>query len=402
MNRPDLLERAATIADDLIAWRRRIHRWPELGFGEVRTAAFAAETLQDWGWRVRPGVGITGVVAERGTGGLTVALRADMDALPVQEETGLPFASERPGLMHACGHDAHVAMLLGAACLLSEAELKGTVRLLFQPSEESADAEGLSGAARMVADGAMDGVSAVFGLHVLTDLPSGTIGLRPGAIQAAADSLHLTVRGKGAHAAQPHWGRDPIYIAAQVITALQSVVSRTVDPLAPAVLTLGTITGGTRGNIIPEAVVITGTIRTLNESVRDLIHNEVRRIASGVAEALGGSCDVEIDRGYPVTINDDDLVSLVEELAGDLLGTDHVRRVEPSMGAEDFSLLAAESRGCFFRLGATAPGHEPTRGHSPTFDIDESALPVGTAVLAGCALAYLDGAATTEIQTGRG
>ncbi len=267
------------------------------------------------------------------------------------------------------------------------------VYLMFQPSEESSDAEGLSGAARMIADGAMDGVAAVFGLHVLTDLPSGVIGVRAGGIQAAADSVRLTVRGKGTHAAQPHRGRDPIFIAAQVVTALQSVVSRTVDPLAPAVLTLGTIRGGTRGNIIPERVDITGTIRTLDEATRESVHAEVLRVAAGVAEALGGECEVHVERGYPVTVNDEELVSLVEDVAVRLVGPDALRRVEPSMGAEDFSLLANECRGCFFRLGVTPEGEEPSRGHSPTFDLDEGALPVGSAVLAGCALAYLEQAA---------
>lgn len=389
----DLLSRANEIAADLASWRRRFHRWPELGFEEVRTASFVAETLREWGWAVREGVGITGVVAEEGEGDPVVALRADMDALPVREETGLPYASERPGLMHACGHDAHVAMLLGAARVLTDAAFEGTVRLLFQPSEESSDAEGLSGAARMIADGAMQGVEAVFGLHVLTDLPSGTIAVRSGAVQAAADSVHLSVHGRGAHAAQPHRGRDPIFIAAQVVTALQSVVSRTVDPLDPAVLTLGTIHGGTRGNIIPETVEITGTIRTLDEATRESVHSEVARVASGVAMALGGSCEAGITRGYPVTVNDEDLVSLVEQVAVRLVGADALRRVEPSMGAEDFSLLANESRGCFFRLGVTPEGEEPSRGHSPTFIVDESALPVGSAMLAGCALAYLERAA---------
>jgi len=390
MTPPDLLARARLLSEDLIAWRRRIHRWPELGFEEVRTAAFVAETLRGWGWTVREGVGITGVVAERGSGKPLVALRADMDALPVQEETGLPYASERPGLMHACGHDAHVSMLLGAARLLSEVPFAGTVRLLFQPSEESSDAEGLSGAARMIADGAMEGVEAVFGLHVLTDLPSGTVGIRPGATQAAADSIRLTVRGRGAHAAQPHKSRDSIYIAAQIVTALQSIVARAVDPIEPVVVTLGTINGGTRGNIIPESVEITGTVRTLDEAVRELVHAEIVRIARFIAEGLGGGCEAEIRRGYPVTMNDAGLVSLAEELARTMLGLDAVTPVRPSMGAEDFSLLATVSRGCFFRLGATPPGEEPTRGHSPAFAPDEATLPAGAAMLAGCALQYLE------------
>jgi len=390
MNSVEVLRRARQLTGDLVAWRRRLHRWPELGFEEVRTARFVAETLREWGWRVRERVGITGVTAEHGSGGPLVALRADMDALPVQEETGLPYASERPGLMHACGHDAHVSMLLGAARLLTDTPLRGTVRLLFQPSEESADSEGLSGAARMIADGAMQGVGAVFGLHVLTDLPSGVVGVRSGAIQAAADSVHLSVRGRGAHAAQPHRGRDPIYISAQVVTALQSIVARAVDPLEPAVLTLGTIHGGTRGNIIPESVEISGTVRTLAEEVRAQLHAELTRIATGVAEALGGHCEVGIRRGYPVTVNDAELTSLVEDVAREMLGSEAVRQVAPSMGAEDFSLLASRSRGCFFRLGVTPAGTEPTRGHSSTFACDEAALPVGAAMLAACALSYLE------------
>ncbi len=385
----ELLGEAQGILPELSSWRREIHRWPELGFQEERTAALAESVLTGLGWRVRVGVGRTGLVAELGEGEPIVALRADMDALPIEEATGLPFSSERRGLMHACGHDAHVAMLLGAATLLSRMNLEGTVRLLFQPSEESADEEGLSGAARMIEDGAMKGVSAVFGLHVITELSTGRVGLRAGPIQAAADSLRLEVSGKGAHAAQPHMGRDPIFIAAQVVTAMQGIVSRTVNPLDSAVVTLGTVRGGTRANIIPDSVTLTGTIRTLDEGTRRSVHSELERLA-GVARALGGDCEVTITAGYPVTVNDSDLTRLVRTVATGILGEGSVEDIDPSMGAEDFSLLAREARGCFFRLGVTADGATPSRGHSSTFTIDEEALPVGAALLAGCAREFLE------------
>ncbi|NPV08994.1 MAG: amidohydrolase [Anaerolineae bacterium] len=392
-----LLSQAMEMAGDLVRWRREIHQWPELGFEEVRTARLVVSSLRQMdraggkrgGWRIREGVGRTGVVADLGSAEPVVALRADMDALPIQETTALPYASRRPGLMHACGHDAHVAILLGAARLLSGRRLPGAVRLLFQPSEEAADSEGFSGAARMIQDGAMEGVSAVFGLHVITELPTGTVGVRAGAVQAASDSLQLVVKGCGAHAAQPHRSRDPIYIASQLVSSLQSVVSRSVDPLAPAVVSLGTISGGTRANIIPESVVMTGTIRTLDERTREAVHSEIRQIAPGIAAALGGSCEVGIGRGYPVTVNDGALTDLVRQVAEKMLGAGAVRDIEPSMGAEDFSLLAQQCRGCFFRLGVTPEGQEPTWGHSPTFEVDEAALPIGAALLAGCALRYL-------------
>jgi len=383
-----ILSAAEDIADEIVAWRRRVHEWPELGFEEERTAAMAASALGDLGWRVRSGVGRTGVVGELGEGGPVVALRADMDALPIEEASGEPFASRRPGLMHACGHDAHVAMLLGAAKLLSGRPPAGTVRLLFQPSEESADVEGLSGAARMIHDGAMQGVDAVFAQHVITELPTGVVGVRSGVIQASADTLRLTVNGVGVHAAQPHLGRDTIYIAAQLITALQSVVSRTVDPLEPAVVSLGTIHGGTRGNIIPERVVMNGTIRALGDETRRRLHSEVRRVA-GIAQALGGDCEVEISGGYPVTLNSPDLVELLSSVTREMLGDEMLHETEPTMGAEDFSLLAREARGCIFRLGATARGQEPTLGHSPGFRVDERVLPVGAALLTACALRFL-------------
>ena len=210
MDSQALLDAAHALEGQMIQWRRQVHQWPELGFEEVRTAGLVADVLAALDWRVRTGVGGTGVVAELGQGGPVVALRADMDALPIDEAGGEPFCSQRPGLMHACGHDAHVAMLLGAAALLRQPRVSGTVRLLFQPSEESAGADNLSGAARMLMDGAMVGVDSVFALHVITELPTGAVGVRVGPIQASADSLHLTVRGRGAHAAQPHKGRDTI------------------------------------------------------------------------------------------------------------------------------------------------------------------------------------------------
>jgi amidohydrolase len=361
-----MLDRARAIEEQLVRWRRDIHAHPELGFEETRTAALVAQALESLGYRVRTGVGRTGVVGERGEGPPVVAIRADMDALPIQEANDLPFASQTPGVMHACGHDAHTAIALGVATLLAKEEHPGTVRFLFQPSEEKADEEGLSGAPRLVEAGAMEGVDAILALHVNGGSPVGEITLNAGPSSAGVDSFWATISGKGAHGAYPHKGLDPVHIAGHVILALHGIVSRRLNPFDPAVVTVGSIHAGQANNIIPEKVELAGTIRYENPEVQGLIHAEIEQALS-VARALGGD--------YKLTIRH-------------LLGQDSVQPREKGMGAEDFAVFTALAPGAMFRLGCQLEGDE-RKAHNPTFDLDERCLPIGAAILAEAALRLL-------------
>jgi amidohydrolase len=384
-----MLQRAQALRERLVEIRRTIHRQPELGFQEFKTARLVADVLTGLGIRVETEVGLTGVVGHLGEGGPAIALRADMDALPIQELNDVPYASQVPGVMHACGHDAHVACLLGAAMLLAETELKGRVRFLFQPSEEGQDAEGKSGAMRMVEAGVMEGVDAVVSLHTHVDALAGTIGLLPGPMMAAADAFRAAILGQACHGAYPHKGSDAIVLAAQVIMAVQTIVARRIRPLDSAVITVGTIQGGTKTNIVADRVELAGTIRSFRPEIRQQLFDELER-ACGLARALGGDYELEILPGYPATVNDEALTGFVRQVGVDLLGPDKVGEADAEMGAEDFSFLAAHARGCYFRLGVGFPGQEPRRGHNPYFDVNEEALPVGAAVLAEVARCYLE------------
>ena len=384
-----MLQRAKALRERLVEIRRAIHRQPELGFQEFKTAQLVADTLTGLGVRVETGVGLTGVVGYLGEGGPTIALRADMDALPIQELNDVPYASQVPGVMHACGHDAHVACLLGAAMLLAEMELKGRVRFFFQPSEEGQDEEGKSGATRMVEAGVMDGVDAVVSLHTHVDTLAGTIGLLPGPMMAAADTFRAAILGQACHGAYPHKGTDAIVLAAQVIMAVQTIVSRRIRPLDSGVITVGTIQGGTKTNIVADRVELAGTIRSFEAEIRQQLFDELER-ACGLARALGGDYELEIFPGYPATVNDAALTKFVRQVGIDLLGPDKVGEADAEMGAEDFSFLAAHAPGCYFRLGVGFPDQEPRRGHNPYFDVNEDALPVGAAVLAEVACRYLE------------
>jgi amidohydrolase len=332
-------------------------------------------------------VGRTGVVAERGEGSPIVAIRADMDALPIQETNKVDYASQTPGLMHACGHDCHVAILLGVATLLAEEQFPGTVRLLFQPSEEMADEEGISGAPRMVEDGAMEGVDAVLALHVDAELAVGDIMLGAGPASAGADAFQVAIIGKGGHGAYPHQVVDPIHIAGHVILALNGIVSRRVHPTAPAVISIGSIHAGQAGNVIPERVEITGTIRYMEPEVQKTLHEEIER-ALEVARALGGDYTLNIDVGYPPMNNAAEVADLLREVTVDLLEGDHVRPHEQEMGAEDFGYFSALAPGAMFGLGCRIEGDE-RRHHDPRFDVDERCLPIGAAILAEAALRLL-------------
>ena len=385
----DLYSEARALASELSRVRRDIHAHPELSFQEVRTADLVAERLRQLGYEVRTGIGVTGVVGElSGAPGPTIALRADMDALPIQETNDVAYRSTSAGVMHACGHDAHVACLLGAAKLLADSAAqkslpRGRIRLIFQPSEETTDAENRGGAQRMIDDGAMQDVAAVIGLHVAADAPVGQVLFREGTLMAGNDTLRGTIRGTNAHAALPHEGVDAMVLASHVLLATQDIVSRRIDPLAPAVITFGEISGGTAENILCSEVRLKGTLRYFDTEVRERLHDGLRRTFA-IADALGGEGVIEINAGNPPVVNDSRLNELVRDAASSTLGEGEITRADQIMGAEDFAYLAGESPGCFFWLGARVED-DPRSHHSPRFDIDENCLPRGAAVLAAAA-----------------
>ena len=402
----------AAVMPKVIEWRRDIHAHPELSNRETRTGTMVAEHLKRLGMEVRTGVAHTGVVGvlKGGRPGPTVALRADMDALPVTEETGLPFASTARGLyngdsvgvMHACGHDAHVAMLMGAAEVLAgmRAELPGTVVFLFQPAEEGVPTGETGGAPQMIREGALANpkVDAVFGLHVFSKLPTGTLHVKPAGIMASSDNLRIVVRGRQTHGALPWQGVDPIVVGAQIVTALQTITSRQTDvTLAPAIVTVGVIRGGTRFNIVPDSVVMEGTIRAFDETMQRDIHERVKRIATNTAEASGATADVTITIGNPVTHNDPALVERMLPSLRRAAGDDNVRTAQVTTTAEDFAMYQKQVPGMFLFLGVTpsdADLAEVAPNHSPRFMVDESALPTGVKALVALATDYLAGGAT--------
>ena len=386
-----LLESARAIAGSVVADRRAVHRRPELAFHERETAALVERRLHELGVAVRAGVGGTGVVGliDGARPGRTVLLRADMDALPIQEESSCDYASERAGVMHACGHDAHTAILLGAARLLLERrdELTGRVKLMFQPAEE-----GGAGALRMIEDGLLEDppVDAAFMLHVAHALPAGRVATAAGPVLAGANSFTITVDGRGGHAARPHAAVDPVMVAAHVVTALQTLVSREAPPEEPAVLTLGSLVAGTAPNIIPDRAVIKGTIRAYDGELMRTLERRLEETAGGVARALRADARVEYQMHYPPTVNDAAMAELLAGAARAALGPEAVQSAEPVMAAEDFSFVLQRVPGAMLSLGVRAPDWtEPRPVHTARFDLDESALPVGVACMASAALAFL-------------
>lgn len=381
----DFFSAAQAVAAEAIAWRRRFHENPELAFAEHETADFVEEKLREFGYTPRR-VGATGLVAvlqgKKGPG-RTIGLRADMDALPGTEKTGLPFASKKAGVMHSCGHDVHTAILLGVAKLLARCSggFAGEIKFFFQPAEEV-----LGGAKTFVDAGELDNVDGVAALHVMTDIETGCIAVRRGVALAATDKLVITVSGKAAHGAQPHRGIDAMVAAAQVITALQTVISRSVAPLDSAVLTLGTIRGGSAPNIIPAEVVIEGTLRSLSAVTRAAILERIREILEHTAAAFGATAALEVIEGTPPLVCDDGWVDRLRRVAGAYLPQENIRDLaEPSMGGEDFAFMLQKVPGVFWRLGARAKGEAQTHTHSATFIADENALRYGMAIT--CALA---------------
>lgn len=382
----NFLEKATEIEQNIIKWRREIHQNPELGFEEIQTANLVAQTLRHMGIEAEVGVGRTGVVARIGDGnGKKIGIRADMDALPIQETVELEFKSQVDGKMHACGHDAHTAMLLGVAQLLHDIpDLSGEVRLLFQPSEERWDADGISGATAMIDDSALEELDHVIALHVDSTEPVGQVKVGDGYVLAAVDTFYATIYGEGTHGASPHMGIDPIWIASQVISAVQGVRSRQTDPTSASVITIGSIHSGSAPNIIPDKVEITGTIRSFSEDIRQQLHSGLDQ-ALQISKALGGNYELTISRGYPALYNDPAVAQLLRDVSADHLGSENAKIAVPKMGAEDFSYMTQKAPGAMLFLGAKYDDkHRPH--HSPIFAIGEDSFKYGTAILAETAV----------------
>jgi amidohydrolase len=403
----EIARRTEAVLPKVVAWRRDLHQNPELGNRETRTAGLVAEHLRRLGMEVRTGVASTGVVAvlRGGRPGPAVALRADMDALPVTEQVDLPFASkvrttwngQEVGVMHACGHDNHVAILMGTAEVLAgmREQLPGTVTFLFQPAEEGAPRGEEGGAEVMIREGALDNprVGAIFGLHVFTG-PLGSIGYRAGGFMASGDTFRITVKGRQTHGAQPWRGVDPIVVGSQIVLGLQTIVSRQVElPATPAVISAGIFRSGVRSNIIPDDAYLEGTIRVFDEAIREDIHRRVRQTAESIAAASGAAAEVEIEPGNPVTFNDPDLTRRMLPTL-ERVAPGKVMERPPQTVAEDFSLYQKKIPGLFVFLGVT-PADQDWRtaasNHSPMFFADEGALPVGVRLLTSLAVDYLNG-----------
>lgn len=391
-----MLKQATAIQADIVRIRRDLHAHPELGFQEFRTAGVVAETLSQLGYdNIRTEVGRTGVVAELGgEDGPVIGVRADMDALPIQEETKHEFRSQNDGVMHACGHDCHTSMLLGAARLLKEAfeadggHWHGRVRLLFQPCEETFDDDGISGATAMIRDGALEGVDEVIALHIISDLESGRLQFCNGLSMAAVDSFTAVIHADGGHGAYPHLGSDPLFMLSTVLPNLYGIPSRKISPLDPSVVSLGEIRGGSASNVIPAEVHLQGTIRSLKDEVREKLWAEVENCFR-LVEPLGGKYEFHLQKGYPSLDNNADVNARLKQVAAELAGEDRLIDEPFGMGAEDFAYMAREAPGAMFLLGGKVPGGGGH--HTPIFDIDENVLPLGSAILAETARRYVTG-----------
>jgi len=384
---------AATISSDVISYRRHIHANPELSFEEVNTSAYISQLLTSFGVKHETGIAGTGIVAlieGKNPTSKVIALRADMDALPIEEKNEVPYKSINIGVMHACGHDVHTSSLLGTAKILSQVtdQFEGTIKLIFQPGEEKFP----GGASLMIKAGVLENPAPhnIIGQHVMALIPAGKVGFREGMYMASADEIYITVKGKGGHAAMPDKNVDPILIASHIIVALQQVISRNCDPRIPAVLSFGKIMGMGATNIIPEEVYIEGTFRTLNEEWRAEAKQRIKKMAIGIAESMGATCDIDIKDGYPFLKNAPLLAKRMRVAAVDFLGEENVLDLDLWMAAEDFAYYSQKIDACFYRLGIRNEAKGITSGvHTSTFDIDEAALQTGTGLMAWLALEEL-------------
>jgi amidohydrolase len=377
-----VLTQAGQLQDEIVKLRRHLHSEPELSFHEHKTAKLAADQLSTLGYKVKEKIGKTGVIADIGAG-TRIAIRADMDGLPIQETNEQPYRSKNAGVMHACGHDAHVSCGLAAAKILAgrPGELGGSIRMLMQPAEEYGDDESKSGAFRMIEDGAMEGVSAVIGLHMDANLPAGKVGIIPGPCMAAVDGFTIKIKGLGGHGAYPETTIDAVVLGAQVVQAIQQIVSRRISALDPTVVTIGSFqSSSTRGNIISEEVTLEGTMRTFNKDVRAKIMEELERACS-IARILGGDYSITYELGYPTTVNEPGVTEVMRQAAIDLIGIDNVVAVKPKTWSEDFSMFGEIAPGAFMFLGGEIAGDRRMH-HNANFDLDESGLYIGTAILA--------------------
>jgi amidohydrolase len=371
----------------LVATRRDLHAHPELGFQETRTSHLVAERLEALGYGVRANVGQTGVVGLKGNGGRCVLLRADMDALPVEEANDVPYRSKHPGRMHACGHDGHVAIGLEVARRLAVVPLPGTVKLAFQPAEEMS-----GGAGAMIADGVLERpvVEAAFGIHLWNGLPVGTIGVMPGPIMASVDEFEIAVTGKGGHAAMPHLAIDPILVAAHLVTALQTLVSRRRDPFEEGVVSVTQVHAGHAFNVIPTQALLRGTVRTFGGRFWDDAPDLVRETAEGIAAAFGASAEVTFRRLTAPLVNDARMAALMQDVAGEIVGKEKVLGGIRTMGGEDMSHFLSKVPGCFAFVGSARADGTSSPHHSPTFDIEEGSLVIGADLLTRTAVKFLE------------
>jgi len=383
---------AESIFNDVVGYRRHIHANPELSFKEFETSLYIKDKLTNWGIEFTDcaNTGVVGLIKGDLPSENVIALRADMDALPIHEANDKPYISKNHGVMHACGHDVHTSSLLGTAFILNKLkdEFGGTIKLIFQPAEELLP----GGASIMIKEGVLENPKpqAIVGQHVMPLIDSGKVGFRSGIYMASTDELYVTVTGKGGHGAQPHQNIDPVLIASHIIIALQQIVSRNADPRLPSVLSFGKVIANGATNIIPNEVKIEGTFRTLDEDWRNEAHKRMKKMAEGIAESMGGSCDFDIHRGYPFLINEEKLTANARSFAEDFLGKENVVDLDIWMAAEDFSFYSQVTDACFYRLGTGNVAKDTTYSvHTPRFDIDEDALKLSTGLMAYIAVKQL-------------
>lgn len=382
---PQIKELAKKYLQEFIAVRHHIHANPELSYAEFETSAFIRQKLASFNipFEIKATTGVIGLIEGKNPGKRVVALRADMDALPILEENDVPYKSTKPGIMHACGHDVHTACLLGAAKILQELkqEWEGTVKLIFQPGEE----KNPGGASLLIKEGVLENPApqSIYALHVHTTLPVGKLSFRGGMVMASADEIYITIKAKGGHAAAPHLTADPILIASQLVLALQQVVSRNNNPFNPSVLSITSIQGGNTTNVIPSEVKLMGTFRAMDEAWRFEAHRLIKKIATELVESMGAQIDLKIDVGYPFVLNNEALSAAARKKAEAFIGAENVEETELRMGAEDFAYYSHKIPGCFFRLGTYNPAKGMFTGvHTPTFNIDEDAMELGIGMMA--------------------